>query len=485
MPDATHLLHDVDPYAITICRKGANGHRIFLKKEHGDGGMTLPAQHMLIKEGGDEWTTFYCVVAEPGAVENGGQGAEEVWDVWRGEDDIRKAAHRFAANRGYVNAMHGAMAEQGCLVVENAVALADFEVDGHTIRKGSWYMAVEATPEFRAKVDAGEITGVSIEGTGLREAVAKAASFEGADKCSSCGSKVAKDASTCPNCGAKSPVHKQELTDDELVEHVEKVKSSVYPSLERKPGKQNWVDRAGGLPSYIERIAKHLHYEKGMSIGQAIASAVNTVKRWARGGGGVSAETQAKAQKALAEWERKKAKGKVSKEDDVRGFWRTLGQRLGVLAKDDGDDEYQDDDPLTDEELELLRDASPVEPGTLGHNDPAEEDDEVDQETKDRVEKIEKAQADSTAALNTLADLVRDLSGKITERKKDDEDKPTADSVKKALDEVVESQGTLVQALAKVASDVDALSSGGSGQHDDAERTRVEKQDEPWYAGIL
>ncbi len=27
--------------------------------------------------------------------------------------------------------------------------------------------------------------------------------------------------------------------------------SRMYPSLERKPGKQNWVDRAGGLPDYI------------------------------------------------------------------------------------------------------------------------------------------------------------------------------------------------------------------------------------------
>jgi rubrerythrin len=66
----------------------------------------------------------------------------------------------------------------------------------------------------------------------------------------------------------------------ELVE----VKSSAYPGLERKPGKQNWVDYAGGLPSYIERIAKHIHYEHGHPIGQAIAFAVGTVRRWCAGG---------------------------------------------------------------------------------------------------------------------------------------------------------------------------------------------------------
>lgn len=96
--------------------------------------------------------------------------------------------------------------------------------------------------------------------------------------------------------------------------------SRSYPSLERVPGKQNWVDKAGGLPSYIERIAKHLHYEKGMDISRAIAVAVNTVKRWAtagtvtkKGGKGVTPATRAKAAKAVAEWEAKKAKAKASR----------------------------------------------------------------------------------------------------------------------------------------------------------------------------
>lgn len=91
--------------------------------------------------------------------------------------------------------------------------------------------------------------------------------------------------------------------------------SKTYPKLERVPGKQNWVDKSGGLPAYIERIAKHLHYEKGMDISRAIAVAVNTVKRWAAGGtvtsGGttktITAKTQAQAAAAVAEWEAKKA----------------------------------------------------------------------------------------------------------------------------------------------------------------------------------
>jgi peptidoglycan hydrolase-like protein with peptidoglycan-binding domain len=95
---------------------------------------------------------------------------------------------------------------------------------------------------------------------------------------------------------------------------LQEVSSSVYPKLERKPGKQNWVDYAGGLPSYIERIAKHLHYEKGKDISTAIAIAVNTVKKWATGvnhnGSKLKPDTVAKAQAAVAEWEAKKAKAK-------------------------------------------------------------------------------------------------------------------------------------------------------------------------------
>lgn len=102
------------------------------------------------------------------------------------------------------------------------------------------------------------------------------------------------------------------------------VSSRVYPSLERKPGgPDNWVERAGGLPSYIERIAKNLHYERGFAISRAIATAVNTVKRWAKGGTvtaygttkRISAATQALAAKSVAEWEAKRKAGKINLSD--------------------------------------------------------------------------------------------------------------------------------------------------------------------------
>jgi 2'-5' RNA ligase len=104
----------------------------------------------------------------------------------------------------------------------------------------------------------------------------------------------------------------------DLSETLDLVSSHVYPGLERKPGgPDNWVEVAGGLPSYIERIAKHLHYEKGMTISRAIAVAVNTVKRWAKGGTvtkhgttkRITPKTQALAAKAVLEWNAKRHAG--------------------------------------------------------------------------------------------------------------------------------------------------------------------------------
>ena len=70
--------------------------------------------------------------------------------------------------------------------------------------------------------------------------------------------------------------------------------------------RKNWVAEVGGLPRYIRRIADHM-ISQGKGESHAIAAAVNTVKRWARGGGEVKPETVAKAAAALAEWEAKKA----------------------------------------------------------------------------------------------------------------------------------------------------------------------------------
>jgi hypothetical protein len=82
--------------------------------------------------------------------------------------------------------------------------------------------------------------------------------------------------------------------------------------------KQNWVQKAGGLPSYIKRIKVHLQ-AKGMTESRAIATAVNVVKKACATGDlnfpGVQQEnagSKAEACAAVADWERKKAQSHAS-----------------------------------------------------------------------------------------------------------------------------------------------------------------------------
>jgi hypothetical protein len=83
-------------------------------------------------------------------------------------------------------------------------------------------------------------------------------------------------------------------------------------SLATAPGKSdNWLEAQGDdLDPFINAIANAL-IRDGKPKSQAIAIAIGTVKRWARGGGNVNADTRAKAVKALAAWEKSKAKAKA------------------------------------------------------------------------------------------------------------------------------------------------------------------------------
>jgi hypothetical protein len=184
-------LQDVIVEAITLCKKGANRQRIFLRKsaEVAEAElMALPSSHRLLKS--EDWSVFYCVVAEPGAEEDRGvimkdgvlqPDPVEGIDVWASEDEIRKAAHRFAKNKDFVTRLHESMTPYG-EVVENAVALTDIEVNGEVIKKGSWYIGVEPNEEGKRKVEAGELESVSVEGTGIRTPVAKKALSSGERK---------------------------------------------------------------------------------------------------------------------------------------------------------------------------------------------------------------------------------------------------------------------------------------------------------------
>lgn len=99
---------------------------------------------------------------------------------------------------------------------------------------------------------------------------------------------------------------KAELDDEDLI-------LAAGCTLDRHPGKKNWVEETGGLPEYICEIARSIHRKRGKTISNAIQIAVGVVKRWAKGVGDVDADTRVKAAKAVAQWEAKKAAARAKR----------------------------------------------------------------------------------------------------------------------------------------------------------------------------
>jgi hypothetical protein len=96
--------------------------------------------------------------------------------------------------------------------------------------------------------------------------------------------------------------------------------------------KKNWVDKVGGLPKYIREVAKGIRKSNpSWSESRRIATAVNQIKRWAAGGGNVTAKTRAKAAAALAEWEAKKAAAKATATVGVQAFDSTDYERVALF----------------------------------------------------------------------------------------------------------------------------------------------------------
>jgi hypothetical protein len=114
--------------------------------------------------------------------------------------------------------------------------------------------------------------------------------------------------------------------EDELCFGLTESKQTAALSVTHAPigkGGTNWVTKSapgntGQLPAYIQNIRNAI-MRSGKSESDATATAVAAVKRWAAGGGGVSAEVKAAAAKAVAEWEALRAKGRAAGKADEAG----------------------------------------------------------------------------------------------------------------------------------------------------------------------
>jgi len=85
------------------------------------------------------------------------------------------------------------------------------------------------------------------------------------------------------------------------------------------------------LDAYYQHVANDL-IQAGHPESEAVHMAVGIVEKWARGGGGVTAETQAKAAAAVAEWERLRAQAKGS--TAKRASMTELADRAAISTAD-------------------------------------------------------------------------------------------------------------------------------------------------------
>lgn len=128
----------------------------------------------------------------------------------------------------------------------------------------------------------------------------------------------------------------------------EATSSRNLPPIPNKPGKTNWVEKAGGLPKFIERIARHIQASGHPSPVAAAASQVRiacTTGRTANGRIKLSPAAKARYCKAWAEWKRKAASSKA-KEAETRNGVAALtlaavaeeaAERLDALEAEMGD----------------------------------------------------------------------------------------------------------------------------------------------------
>ena len=84
------------------------------------------------------------------------------------EEEITKAAYWFAKNGNQVDLQHCFKKCDGAEVVESYVAKCDMEIEGETIKKGTWLMTMEITDsDVWDSIQKGDITGFSMGGVGV------------------------------------------------------------------------------------------------------------------------------------------------------------------------------------------------------------------------------------------------------------------------------------------------------------------------------
>ncbi|MDN0189866.1 MULTISPECIES: XkdF-like putative serine protease domain-containing protein [unclassified Bacillus (in: firmicutes)] len=139
---------------VSYVDKAANQKQFFFMKSEKQ--PDFQKEVKVIAKEADEQKLVYGIVYEPDTVDAHGDFMTAA--------EIEKAAHGFLKDAREIDKQHNFQGGVG-EVVESYVAPADFEMNGETIKKGSWVLVTKASEEVWEQIKKGEITGYSMAGT--------------------------------------------------------------------------------------------------------------------------------------------------------------------------------------------------------------------------------------------------------------------------------------------------------------------------------
>lgn len=150
-----HELTDAQISFVSLVDKAANKRRFLITKADGDKANFQSYGKIVKKDSDNHFVTG--IVYEPLTEDSQGDFMTEA--------EITKAAYWFAKNGNNVDIQHSFKALENASVVESWVAKADFDIEGETIKKGTWLMTVEIQDsKVWNAIEKGEITGFSMGG---------------------------------------------------------------------------------------------------------------------------------------------------------------------------------------------------------------------------------------------------------------------------------------------------------------------------------
>ncbi|WP_368905022.1 XkdF-like putative serine protease domain-containing protein [Bacillus wiedmannii] len=145
---------------VSYVNAGANKREFFLTKS--DEKPNFEKEVRVIKSKDEEKRLVYGIVYEPGVLDSHNDFADE--------STIEKAAHEFMLKYRQIDKDHDFQAGVG-EVVESYIAPADMEVNGETIKKGTWILVTKATEEVWEAIQKGDYKGYSLAGIAETEVI--------------------------------------------------------------------------------------------------------------------------------------------------------------------------------------------------------------------------------------------------------------------------------------------------------------------------